>query len=77
MLNHVQAPVEFEFVRKGRSRSTRLVQTNSIVLSEAAVKVMGIPHPVGETVHFGPQEDPNKDTVNKSKASIIYNNKFS
>ncbi len=40
-------------VTEGRDFSRAYADSNSIILSEATVKTIGIPHPVGEIVKFG------------------------
>jgi len=40
-------------ITEGRDFSRAYADSNSIILSEAAVKTIGIPHPVGEIVKYG------------------------
>ncbi len=40
-------------ITEGRDFSRAFADSNSVILSEAAVKTIGIPHPVGEIVKYG------------------------
>jgi putative ABC transport system permease protein len=40
-------------ITEGRDFSRAYADSNSVILSEAAVKTIGIPHPVGEIVKYG------------------------